>query len=184
MTVYLDDPEVKLTYDWYIHLPDDGKQHELINGRHYMNAAPVPRHQTVSRKLQYQLMQQLEFTGLAQVFNAPIDVQFDDFNVVQPDIAVVLNENDIIIETRIKGAPNLIVEILSPSTRDRDLLLKKPLYELHRVEWFWIVDPVTNFVDVHRMNADWKYAAPDRYCDRFRVEIGGRTVEIDLSKVW
>lgn len=144
MSVTFNQPRGKLTYDRYVLLPKDGNQHEIINGYHCMNAATNPRHQTVSRLIQFQLMDQIEIPGHGQVFNAPIDVQFDDFNVVQPDIVVVMKANGIVTTTKIRGVPDMIVEILSPSTRDRDQSLKKDLYEQNGVPEFWIVDSENN----------------------------------------
>ncbi len=66
-------PDHRLTYAEYALLPDDGNQHEIIDGVHFMNPAPSTYHQTVSRRIQFALYQQVELTGLGQVFNAPTD---------------------------------------------------------------------------------------------------------------
>lgn len=115
----------KLTYNEYVLFPDDGNRHEIIDGRHYKNASPVPRHQAISRHIQFQLYQQVELTKLGQVIDSPIDLQLSDVDVVQPDLVVVLAENRIITQTRIRGVPNLVIEILSPSNRKHDTELKK-----------------------------------------------------------
>ena len=92
----------KLTYDEYVLFPDDGKRHEIIDGRHYMNAAPNPRHQAVSRHIQFQLYEQIELKKLGEVIDSPIDLQLSLWDVVQPDIVVVLAANRIITTTRSK----------------------------------------------------------------------------------
>jgi Uma2 family endonuclease len=82
------------------------------------------------------------------LYNAPVDVQLSEFDIVQPDLVVVLNENvRKITPTKIKVAPNLVVEILSPSTSDLDHTLKKELYERFGVQEYWIVDPFEQIVE-------------------------------------
>jgi Uma2 family endonuclease len=177
-------PRGKLTYEHYVLFPEDGNQHEIINGRHYMNAAPNPRHQTVSRLIQFQLMEQIEIPNLGQVFDAPIDLQFDDFNVVQPDIVVVMKSNRIVTPTKIKGVPELVVEILSTSTRERDQQLKRELYEQNRVPEFWIVDADNQLLFCYRLSSEGTYAQPTQHSDEVSIALENVTARIDLSKVW
>ena len=184
MSISFNEPRTKLTYADYVLLPDDGNQHEIINGRHYMNAAPNPRHQTVSRLMQFQLMEQIEMPGHGQVFDAPIDVQFDDFNVVQPDIAVVMKANRIVTPTKIKGVPELVIEILSPSTRERDLQLKKQLYEQNGVPEYWIVDADNQNILVHRIGKNGEYAEPSLHSESVSISLSSITATLDLTKVW
>ena len=111
----------KLGYAQYLTFPDDGNRHEIINGEHYMNAAPSTYHQTVSRRIQFQLYTQIELRGLGAVYDAPVDVQLSDNDIVQPDLVVVLNANrSIIIPAKIVGVPDMIVEIISPSSSEND----------------------------------------------------------------
>jgi len=132
----------KLSYDDYAKIPSDGKRHEIIDGAHIVNAAPSTVHQHVSKRLQYQLYTKIELAGLGVLFNAPVDVQLSEFDVVQPDIVIVINDNvRKITSTKIKVAPDLVVEILSPSTSELDYTLKKELYERSGVQEYWIVDP-------------------------------------------
>ncbi len=82
------------------------------------------------------------------MFSAPVDVQFSEFDVVQPDLVVVLNENvRKITPTKIKVAPNLVVEILSPPTSDYDRTHKKNLYEKFGVQEYWLVDAFEQSVE-------------------------------------
>jgi len=117
------------TYREYALLPDDGRRHELIEGDFYVTPAPATMHQTVSRRLSHALMFQLEDTGLALVFNAPCDVILDENTVAQPDLAIVrMTRRELVSKRGIEGPPNVVVEILSPSPKGQDELLKKAVY--------------------------------------------------------
>ena len=130
-----------LTYEDYRLLPEDGPRYELIEGELYLSPSPSTRHQTVSRRLQYALMKALEDPGLAQVFNAPMDLVVDRNTAVQPDLIIVGTARTSIITARaLEGAPDVVVEILSPSTRDRDEHIKRRLYERFGVREYWLVD--------------------------------------------
>ena len=147
MSTYLKNSS-KLSYEDYAKIPNDGMRHEIIDGVHIVNAAPSTVHQHVSKRLQYQLYTKIELAGLGVVFNAPVDVQLTEFDIVQPDLVVILNENiRKITHTKIKVAPNLVVEILSPSTSELDYNLKKDLYERTGVQEYWIVDPFEQSVE-------------------------------------
>ena len=135
-------PRAKLGYLEYCGLPDDGWRHEVIDGGHIMTPAPSTTHQTVSKRLQHQLYTQVELAGLGVVFNAPVDVQLSEHDIVQPDLVVVLKDRTrMIAHAKINGVPDLVVEILSPSTAGTDTALKKQLYERTGVAEYWIVDP-------------------------------------------
>lgn len=175
------EPTTKLTYDDYVLFPNDGNRHEIIHGRHYANSAPSPRHQFVSRHIKFQLFQQVELVGLGQVINAPIDVQFDETNVVQPDIVIVLSHQQIITPTRIKGVPDLVVEILSPSTRKHDQQLKKRLYEQFKVPEFWIVDPIDESIQQCSLSDNDKFA--ETKCTA-EIRFEPTDAVVDLTKVW
>ena len=140
-------PDLRLTYQQYVLFPDDGNRHEIIDGDHYMSSAPGTYHQTVSRRLQYELYTKIELAGSGQVFNAPIDVQFSPYDVVQPDlVALYANPKARITPAKIIGPPELVVEIISPSTAGNDLELKRNLYERNGVGEYWIVDPHDNSI--------------------------------------
>jgi Uma2 family endonuclease len=181
MSTSYNEPTTKLTYDDYVLFPNDGKRHEIIQGRHHMNPAPSPQHQTVSRRIQFQLYEQVELKGLGQVFNAPIDLQLSETDVVQPDIVVVLTQNNIITTTKLKGVPNLVIEILSPSNREYDRDLKRRLYEQHAVPEYWIVDPENQAVQQLRLGPDAKYS--ETTCSA-KVQFQKLDVQVDLRPVW
>ncbi len=174
----------KLTYNEYVLFPDDGKRHEIIDGRHYMNASPAPRHQAISRHIQFQLYLQIEQAKLGQVINSPIDVQLSDNDVVQPDLVVVLAENRIITQTRIRGVPDLVIEILSPSNRRHDTELKKQLYEQFGVPEYWIVDPDECVVSRYLQDAAGRFSAAVEFKEVITFDrIPGGAI-VDLTRVW
>ncbi len=119
-----------------------------------MSPAPSTRHQTVSRRLQFALMQALETTGRAQIVNAPVDLILDPTSVVQPDLAIVSTARASIVTARaLEGAPDVVVEIRPPGGSDRDEQLKRRLYERHAIPEYWIVDPDHGFVTVWRLES-------------------------------
>ena len=144
----------KLTYEDYCRYPNDGRRHEIIHGDHYVNPAPSTYHQHVSKRLQYQLYTQIELAGHGVLYNAPIDVHLTDHDVVQPDLVVILNAKKLIVTpTKVKGTPDLLVEILSPSSIDHDRHLKRNLYESCGIPEYWIVDPRDSTVTVLTLDA-------------------------------
>jgi Uma2 family endonuclease len=173
----------KLTYDDYLLLPEDGLQHEIIDGEHFMNAAPNPRHQRISRQLMRQLCEQVMDTGRGEVFNAPVDVVLSPFDVVQPDLLVILRHRaEMVLETRLEGPPDLVVEILSPSTTRKDLELKRKLYESKGVPECWIADPDRNVVDQHVL-VSGRYRHAGSHANTIRAATIA-DVTVDLTRVW
>jgi Uma2 family endonuclease len=138
---------------------DDGERWELIDGVAYnMTPAPATRHQRIVGNLHAALFG--FFRGKACTpFVAPTDVVFDDYNVVQPDLIVVC-DRDKITEANIKGAPDLVVEILSPTTGRKDRREKKALYERFGVREFLVIDPSNETVERFAL-AEGKYRPPD-----------------------
>ena len=127
----------KFTYEDYRNTPDDVR-YELLDGELIMVPAPNMFHQTTSSELFWKLEPLKE---LGMVFHAPTDVVFSDTDTVQPDLIFVSNERlHIITEQNIRGAPDLVIEILSPSTAGRDRTFKRTLYERHGVNEYWMVD--------------------------------------------
>ena len=138
----------KLTYANYVTIPDDGRRHEIIDGSHFVNPAPSTYHQTVSKRLQFCLYSQIELPGLGVLFNAPVDVQLSEHDIVQPDLVVILSERQgIVTAAKVNGAPDLVVEIVSPSSLNNDRTLKRRLYEASGVTEYWIVDPFEHKLD-------------------------------------
>ena len=148
----------KWTYADYLTWDDD-QRWEIIDGEAYaMTPAPLIRHQRISMNISSVMA--AFFRGKSCIpFYAPTDVVFDETNVVQPDLMVVCDRSKI-TERCIEGAPDLIIEILSPSTNLRDRRLKKTLYERFGVKEYLIVDPAAETVDRYLL-VDGRYGAPD-----------------------
>ena len=139
---------LRFTYRDYLLLPE-GDRRELIEGDFYVVPAPSFRHQIISRNLGTLLWEFVRGEGLGQVVWAPTDVVLSLESVVQPDILFISNERrGIITEDSVSGAPDLVVEILSPSTAERDRELKRTLYARYGVREYWIVDPEDSSVEV------------------------------------
>ena len=140
------------TYEDYALLPDDGKRYEVIRGELYMSAAPRPSHQRVITRLSYYLEGFLEDSDIGTAFVAPIDVILPEKlgDPVQPDIVVIRRESlHIIDELNIQGAPDLVVEALSPSNPAHDRKLKYDLYAEAGVKEYWIIDPYSRTVEIY-----------------------------------
>ena len=154
---------VRLTYEDYANMPDD-ERYELIDGELIMTAAPNMTHQGISMRLGWQFIPAVE-RGLGRVYAAPVDVVLSDHDVVQPDLLFVLRENaHIITEANVQGAPDLAVEILSPSTSRRDWNEKRDLYAKYGVGELWIADPDTRVVWVMTLR-DGTYEVAGKYGD-------------------
>ncbi len=144
-----DVPAVKLTYDDLLLLPEDRNRHELIDGEHYATAAPSFRHQTAVGNLLRLLGNFLQGRALGRVWTSPIDVVLSGHDVVEPDLIFVSQANLERVKGRhLEGAPDLVVEVLSGSTRSRDETAKRRLYEKHGVREYWLVDPDAETVSV------------------------------------
>lgn len=171
------------TYADYCRIPRDLLRHEIVDGRHFMNPAPDPRHQRVSRRLQYQLMTQIELPGFGEVMNAPIDVHLGRGTVVQPDLVVVLKANlHIIGAKKLTGAPDLLVEILSPGTARYDRRTKLPRYARAGVREFWLVDPEAECIEQYWLRGgSYRPVATCREAIRLRIL---RAVQLDLAEVF
>lgn len=142
--------DTKLTYEDFCALPEDGNVHEIIDGVHYMNPAPVPGHQRVLVFLSHIFADYLEKHPIGEVFVAPLDILLSEHDIVEPDLIYISNtKRGIIGDKNIQGMPELLVEILSPSTRRKDFTLKKDLYERRGVLEYWIVDPDADQVQLY-----------------------------------
>ena len=144
-------PGVKLTYDDFLLFPDDGKRHELIDGEHYVTPSPSRKHQAIVWNLITMIGPYLESHPVGRAFAAPFDVVFSNFDVVEPDLLFISNARlDVLTTKNVQGAPNLVVEIGSPSTRRRDEIIKRRLYERFGVEEYWVIDPDLDTIAVYR----------------------------------
>ena len=172
----------KLTYQDYVGFPNDGKRHELIDGDRYLNPAPSVYHQEVSRRIQFQLYTQIELPKLGIVANAPIDVQITPHDIVQPDLVIVLEGRSITTPTKIKGVPDHIIEILSPSSDRNDRVLKFNLYECEKVPEYWIVNPFEHEVQQCLLGPSGYQCST--HSERVRCSYLNSKIEVDLLAVW
>ena len=173
----------KLGYREYVCFPEDGRRHEVIDGEHIVNLAPNTYHQTLSRRIQFQLYSQIELQGKGVVFDAPTDLQLSDKDIVQPDLIIVLHhKRTIVTPTKIKGTPDLVVEIVSASSANNDRILKKELYRKASVPEYWIVDPDDHFVEQYVLR-DSAYELVGRHTDSVAVQVV-ESVRVNLSQVW
>jgi len=150
-------PGVKLTYDDFVHFPDDGKRHELIDGEHHVTPSPNRRHQAIVRELIGLLWSYLKRHPEGEIYGAPFDVVFSDFDVVEPDLLFVSRARArVLTDKNVQGAPDLVVEVGSPATRRRDEKTKLRLYERFGVQEYWVVDPDFDVIKVYRL-AEGRY---------------------------
>ena len=131
---------IKFTYEDYRSTPED-KRYELLDGELVMTAALRRAHQRTEMKLMVRLGDYVEENDLGEVYSAPFDVVLSDTDVVQPDLLFVSKERlHIINDDNVRGAPDLVIEILSPSTASIDRNFKRALYARHGVSEYWLVD--------------------------------------------
>jgi Uma2 family endonuclease len=147
----------KFTYDDYLALPDDGRRHELIDGEHFVTPSAERRHQELSLRLVTAVSGFVRRNRIGVVYCAPLDVILSDTDVVEPDILYVSNERSEILGRWVHGAPDLVVEILSPSTRKVDEAIKRRLDGRVDVTQYWIVDPELEIVKVYRRADDGSF---------------------------
>ena len=140
------------TYNSYATLSEDGRRYEVVDGVLYMSPSPSDAHQNVSMWLSHYLVIHVRLAGLGQVRAAPLDVELAPHTIVQPDIMVILNEHlSRITSTRIKGAPDLVIEIVSPGTASHDRSGKKRAYAQANVMEYWLVDPDQSTIEVLKL---------------------------------
>jgi Uma2 family endonuclease len=179
------------TYGDYVNWPED-ERWELIDGYAYnMSPAPSRRHQQISVELIKYIAYYLDDKPCS-VYHAPFDVRLPEVDekdediatVVQPDIVVVCDENKL-DDKGCRGAPDLIIEILSPFTAPKDMKIKLALYEKHGVKEYWVVQPTDNIILVFKLNKNKMYGKPEVYTEEDKIKtaiLDG--LEIDLNKVF
>ena len=134
-------PKRKLTYEDYAKTPE-GERWELIDGELVMPPSPREAHQSVQGYLGAPMLLFARENDLGRVYFAPFDVVLSDTDTVQPDLLFVSKERlHIITEANVQGAPDLVVEIRSPSTARQDWTVKRELYARHGVREYWLIDP-------------------------------------------
>lgn len=159
-------------------------RYEIVEGiRYELQPAPTVTHQQISGSLHIMLYQTCHANGT--ILYSPLDVYLDEDNQFQPDLVYILHENAAIIkEKRIEGAPDLVVEILSPSTSNNDKVRKKRQFERYGVKEYWIVDPVHRTIDQFILNKG-KFDLFETYIifDRMTSPLFS-CIDIDMSRVF
>jgi Uma2 family endonuclease len=174
----------QITWQDVQQLPDDGNRYEAIAGELYVTPEPSLQHQRISRKLLLALQKLIGDPGLGELFYAPVGVEFPATEEgVQPDLVFVSSRRrGILADPWIRGAPDLVIEILSPTTAHRDQGVKRKLYERQGVAQYWIVDPVAAAVEV------WAYGGEpgfERFTESLPMRLGRETHgEIDLAEIF
>lgn len=147
-------PARLLTYDDLPETADERKRYEIISGRMVVTPVPVPVHQQVCTRLGVWSYNFVERNRLGVLYTSAPDVRLSPHDVVVPDLVFVSNERrDIVGPNLIDGAPDLIVEVLSPSTRTRDRREKAALYARSGVREYWLVDPRARAVTVRALES-------------------------------
>ncbi|MEX2462528.1 MAG: Uma2 family endonuclease [Paenibacillaceae bacterium] len=176
--------EVYHETDAYIDTPFIEERYEIIEGIRYdFQPSPTTNHQILVTGLNVALDATCHSTGIILV--APMDIYFNEDNIYQPDVIYISNENAKIIKpNRIEGAPDLVIEILSPSTSTNDKINKKNNYAQFGVREYWIVDPVHLYVDQFILEGD-KYMLHHTYSVRDILTSPRFTcINVDLSKLF
>lgn len=123
-----------------------------------MSPSPSYAHNRISRRLERALSRVVEAAGLGEVMHAPMDVELAPDEVVQPDLFVLLKNTQARVERHVVGPPDLVIEIVSPSSFHRDTVEKRDLYARFGVQEYWLVDPANQYIEVN-MLANGRYEA-------------------------
>lgn len=146
--------DVRLTIDDYRAQPGTGPRHELIDGALVPMPAPSRRHQDLVWELGGRLRAHVRGAGLGYVGGSPLDVYLGEHDVLQPDLLFVSQARlHLIADDGVHGAPDLVIEVLSPTTRGLDVGPKKSLYARHGVREYWTVDPQDETISRHDLEA-------------------------------
>ncbi len=144
----------KLTYADYAKIPPDHHRHEIIGGEEFMTPAPIPDHQTVIVNLAALLKRYVAKARLGRVFVAPIDVILSRHDIVQPDVLFISATRASIVRRKyLRGAPDLAIEVISPSTASIDRGVKRALYVRGGVREYWIVDLPERSIEIHEFGS-------------------------------
>ncbi len=143
--------DIRLSYDDYCLLPNDGKRYEIIDGELFVTPSPRTAHQKVVTNLCYYLADFIKKEELGEVYVAPFDVVFSRYDIVEPDVLYISKARaTVVTENNVQGAPDLVVEVLSESTADIDRTTKLKLYARFGVQEYWIIDPRICSAEVYR----------------------------------
>lgn len=180
----LEESKEKYTYEDYDRLPE-GAPHQLINGELIVTPAPTTNHQRIIGRLHILLVEYIDANPCGEVLLSPIDVYFSETETYQPDLIYISKDRrNIVGKQKIESAPDLVIEVLSPSTAYYDLHRKKEVYQQSGVLEYWIVDPIERSVEVYE-NSDRRYNLVKKYTDDNVLEsVLLKGLKVPLKKVF
>ncbi len=173
----------KLDYSDLQFTPDDGRRYELVRGDLLVTPSPSLTHQRVSKRLHRILEDYFESRSIGEVFCAPTDVILTPRDVFVPDLVVVADPSDT-AERGIERPPLLVVEILSPSTRQADRGVKATRYAELGIEHYWIVDPEAKRIDCLRSESGAFRPVVEAQGNTTLTHPNWSGLEIDLAALW
>ena len=165
---------------------DDAPHLELMEGQIVQKSSPSPFHQRISRKILKLIDNYVVSNDLGEVFYSPIDVILDSYNLLQPDLLFISNEQkNIVSKDGIIGSPALVIEIISPSSVMRDRVHKKKIYERNGVKKYWLVYPEYEEIEIFELK-DGKY---DLYSTATKTEgelqsSFFKNIKLDLKEIF
>jgi Uma2 family endonuclease len=154
----------KFTHADLLVMPDDGKRREIVDGELFVTPSPLSKHQLVVSRIAAAFFRFLDDHPIGELFMAPLDVILSDYDVLEPDLLFILNERLSIMQDWIRGAPDLVIEVLSPTTARQDRGPELKAYARFGVPEYWIVDLDNRAVEVYRL-AQTGYPEPQRFLD-------------------
>jgi Uma2 family endonuclease len=173
----------KFTYKDLQEMPDDGKRYQLIDGEAYVTPSPGRAHQRTVLRLGALLRERAEKPGLGEVYIAPFDVIFDEFNALQPDLLFVRKERvSIVTDANVRGAPDLVIEVLSPSNRSFDRERKLQVYARAGVMEVWYLEPAERTAEILNAGPDGRYRLTARLAENAAIVskvLPGLTLTLD-----
>ena len=144
--------KVIFTYEDYRQTPDDGKRYEIIDGDLCVSFPPPVNHQVMIGNLLFALSSFVKSQALGEVILGPVEVYFSDTNIAQPDLIFINHARRHIVKpTKVKGAPDLVIEVLSPGTEKRDRTIKRRMYAQFGVCEYWMAKAKTATVAILRL---------------------------------
>ena len=183
--------DTKYSYADYLTWNDDGRW-EIIDGVAYSLASPSDIHQEILGELFAEFRNYLKGKK-CRAYVAPFDVSLPSekqdgndkiYDVVQPDIIIVCDKEKI-SRKGCKGSPDIVIEILSPSTASKDCLRKRILYEKNKINQYWIIDPDEQEVYILKLAGHGMYGHPERYGKEDKIKVENfEGLEIDLKLIF
>lgn len=153
--MHIPEGKIVLTYEDYVQLPNDGKRYEILEGELAVTPAPSTKHQVASANLFKCVSRYIDDNNLGRLLYAPIDLILEPTSVLQPDLVFISNSRQNIVTARaIEGVPDLVIEILSPTTSRTDRVTKAQLYARHKVPGYWIIDPDQEALEIYLLDVE------------------------------